>query len=380
MNLGSVGKHVGWVLAPKRRLRCSDVRASTHPTDRPSPPVLGQTLTAEGSLFAVFFSAAVLLLLWGCGRPAGEADGKDEGEESRVARSEKECDLGRVTVEVQPAKARLADEPTLTLTIDYAKGVTIRKPPFGESLGDFVIRDFREPLPEIKGDREIIRQVYTLEPTRSGELAIWPISVTFTDTRPGGDGKERTLDTEGLVVEIASVIDSEVPSLAELRPAAGPIELPEAASTSGWWLPVLLMVVIGAGVLVWYWRKRRRKAEEKPSLSPRELAYLELERLLEQDLAEQDVKRFYVELTGVVRRYIERTTGILAPEQTTEEFLQEISRRETFPPDERRRLQDFLESADLVKFAAHQPRKEDVEESFRRAKAFVGLEPMEVAA
>jgi hypothetical protein len=321
-----------------------------------------------------------LLFLSSCGRTVGDADGKGQEEEAQPARSQKECDLGRVTVEVEPAKARLSDEPTLTLTIDYAQGVTVRKPPFGESLGDFVIRDFREPLPKIEGDREILRQVYTLEPTRSGELAIWPISVTLTDTRPGGDGKERTLETEGLSVEIASVIDAEVPSLAELRPAAGPVELPESATARSWWLLILPILLFGAGALVWYWRKRRRQREEAPSLSPRELAYLELERLLEQGLTEQDVKLFYVELTAVVRRYIERTTGILAPEQTTEEFLQEISRRETFPPDERSRLQGFLESADLVKFAAHEPRKEDVEESFQRAKAFVGLEPMEVAA
>jgi hypothetical protein len=40
-------------------------------------------------------------------------------------------------------------------------------------------------------------------------------------------------------------------------------------------------------------------------------------------------------------------------------------------------LKDFLESADLVKFAAHQPMFSDVEESFRRAKVFVGLVPGE---
>jgi len=33
-----------------------------------------------------------------------------------------------------------------------------------------------------------------------------------------------------------------------------------------------------------------------------------------------------------------------------------------------------------VKFAAYQPRSDDVQESFRRAKAFIGLAPLEVAA
>ena len=89
--------------------------------------------------------------------------------------------------------------------------------------------------------------------------------------------------------------------------------------------------------------------------------------------------QFYVELTAVVRRYIERTTGIRAPEQTTEEFLREISQANTFNRDTNERLRNFLESADLVKFAAFRPRHEDVEESFSRAKIFIGLKAQEPA-
>ena len=107
---------------------------------------------------------------------------------------------------------------------------------------------------------------------------------------------------------------------------------------------------------------------------------MELQRLRESELAASDVKLFYVELTAIVRRYIERTKGIHAPEQTTQEFLQEISRRKDFPAEQSRRLRSFLEAADLVKFAAHQPREEDVEESFRRAKAFVGCADREEVA
>ena len=74
----------------------------------------------------------------------------------------------------------------------------------------------------------------------------------------------------------------------------------------------------------------------------------------------------HVRLTGIVRRFIERETGIHAPEQTTEEFLRAISSGDVFSRDERDRLREFLEVADLVKYAAHQPRKEDVEETFNR--------------
>jgi hypothetical protein len=274
----------------------------------------------------------------------------------------------------------LSDEPTLAVTISYEQGVKVRKPPFGESISDFIIRDIHEPPLRIEGNREIIEQTYTLEPTRTGKIFILPIAVTFTDARPNGDGKEHTLESEGLTVEVAAVAGDPIPSLEALRPAAGPVELPRsAAATIGWAAALAVLLAIVVGLLVWRRRAAARVTEAQP-LSPRELAYLELERLIEEKLAERDVKLFYVELTGVVRRYIERSTGIRAPEQTTEEFLREINRAGTFADDEGRRLKGFLEAADLVKFAAYQPRTDDVEESFRRAKAFIGLGPLEVAA
>jgi hypothetical protein len=137
--------------------------------------------------------------------------------------------------------------------------------------------------------------------------------------------------------------------------------------------------VLAAGLSTWRLWRRRRVAPEVP-LSPQELAYLELQRLVEAGLSQHDVKQFYVELTGVVRRYIERTTGIHAPEQTTEEFLHEISGGSVFSLAERERLAAFLESADLVKFAAHEPLAQDMEETFDRAKRFLRLVRQEAAA
>ncbi len=213
---------------------------------------------AAGVLLSTLLSA-------GCGRQSEQA--ASQSEEPKAARSEVRRGPVRVTVEVEPAKARLSDEPVLTLTIDREQGVTIRKPPFGESLGDFLIRDFREPLPQIKDGREIVKQIYTLEPTRTGEQFIQPISVNFTDNRPGGDGKQHTIQTEGLTVEIASVVQAEVPSLGDLRPAAGPVELPEPRSWFAWWLAAA--AAIGAAVFVWWRRRRRRNWAHERSLSPR---------------------------------------------------------------------------------------------------------------
>jgi len=48
--------------------------------------------------------------------------------------------------------------------------------------------------------------------------------------------------------------------------------------------------------------------------------------------------------------------------------------------DECSRLRDFLESADLVKFAAHQPRADDIAESIRRARLFIGIRSTQLSA
>lgn len=321
---------------------------------------------------------ATALAMWlGCRRAEHNA-AQTASEAARPARSSVERGPVRLTVEVAPSPARLSDDLKLTVTLDYVQGVRVRKPAFGQALGDFLIRDFHEPLPKTQGQREVIQQIYTLEPTRPGKISLDPIRVSFVDARPAGDGQERKIETEAVGVEIASVVAGDVPRLEKLRALAGPVELPHSR-TGGirWWIAAGAALL--AAVAALRLRKRRRTAQEEP-LSPQELAYLEFQRLVEEDWARRDVKQFYVELTGIVRRYIERTTSVRAAEQTTEEFLKETSRQAVFAPEDRQRLQSFLESADLVKFAAFHPQSADIEESFRRAKRFVGLEELEVAA
>ncbi|MFH1999070.1 MAG: hypothetical protein ABIK28_05270 [Planctomycetota bacterium] len=304
---------------------------------------------------------------------------KQVEEEEDAARTVMERGPLKIMVEVTPKKARLSDEPVLTLTLEAEQGVEVQKPPFGESLGAFVIRDFREPLPEIIENRTRIQQIYTLEPTQTGTLPIFPIKVTFIDNRPDGDGEEHSLETEGLEIEVASALGTEAPSLEDMKSAVPPMELPMRPMSRLWWILPGSLIALGALVL---WLRRRKTGEESiaKKLSPQEIAFLEFQKLLEDDWIEKDIKIFYVELTGIVRRYIERTTNIRAPEQTTEEFLREIGQKTVFPEPERLRLQRFLESADLVKFAAFHPGKEEIEDSFQRAKIFIGLDREEVAA
>ncbi|MCR5414328.1 MAG: hypothetical protein K6F50_06335 [Kiritimatiellae bacterium] len=87
-------------------------------------------------------------------------------------------------------------------------------------------------------------------------------------------------------------------------------------------------------------------------MSPIQRAWLELDMLVAKGLPDRGrYKDFYIELTMVVRRYIQRKYGVKAPHLTTEEFLREIGSGGGGAVPNRPKLAEFLESADLVKFA-----------------------------
>ena len=332
--------------------------------------------------------APIIALVSGCGflsnagkKTDAAAKASEDLADSEAVTSTIERGPVKVTVEVSPAKPRLSDLPQLRLTIRAEKGVRIDKPPFGQAFGEFLIRDFHEPLSSVDGNLEITRQVYVLEPTQSGKLTIAPIVVTFNDDRPQGDHRQHSIETDAITVDVSTVLDSDAPSLANLRPNSEPVELPSPSNLFwGWFVGSTLATATGAWI---FWRIRHRSGMREAELTAQELAWLELEQLVCADLSRTDITRCYVELTGVVRRYIERSTGIHAPEQTTEEFVHEIASYNHYADAEQQRLRDFLQSADLVKFAGYQPLDSDIEGSFERAKRFIGLQstvPQETAA
>lgn len=120
----------------------------------------------------------------------------------------------------------------------------------------------------------------------------------------------------------------------------------------------------------------RRVKEHR--MSPIERAWVELDRLLKKGLPGRGrYKDFYVELTMVVRRYVQRKYGIRAPHLTTEEFLRECGAVEGRVGDTAA-LSRFLESADMVKFAGVQATPEMADEATDSARSYLKGDSREV--
>ena len=83
------------------------------------------------------------------------------------------------------------------------------------------------------------------------------------------------------------------------------------------------------------------------------------------------VDAFYVEVSSVLRVYLEERFGLRAPELTTEEFLLGLESGDQLARGHRAELERFLMQCDLVKFAAVVPGENEHLATFALAEAFV---------
>ena len=112
----------------------------------------------------------------------------------------------------------------------------------------------------------------------------------------------------------------------------------------------------------------RRVKEHR--MSPIERAWVELDRLIKKGLPGRGrYKDFYVELTMVVRRYVQRKYGVRAPNLTTEEFLRECEASGRC--GNAATLKKFLESADMVKFAGVEASPDMADEATDSARGYL---------
>ena len=116
---------------------------------------------------------------------------------------------------------------------------------------------------------------------------------------------------------------------------------------------LIALAVLLIGTLFWKFMRRRKQLIEKdagPLRSPLEIA---LERLghLESESARLEVEPFIVEVSDVVRDYLETALAIPAREQTSEEFLLTLHQKPGLPGTLQDHMPPFLEKCDLVKFA-----------------------------
>ncbi|MBK8097127.1 MAG: hypothetical protein IPK26_08470 [Planctomycetes bacterium] len=206
------------------------------------------------------------------------------------------------------------------------------------------------------------RTVLKLRPIEGpGTLTIAPFSAKAKDGTVAATTPELKLEVTSLLAEAGPGLEDHSELLVPRWP--------------WWWWAVGGAAVLLLVLFLWWWRRRPQPGAASPTevpLPPHVKAQRALARLRhEPRTTPAQIEQFYVQVSLVLRVYLEERFGLHAPERTTEEFLQEIEGSDRMAVDQNLRLKRFLGQCDLVKFAAMVPGEDVHLETFALAEQFV---------
>lgn len=314
---------------------------------------------------------AALIALAACGGESRAREDKPQPPPPEAIAKTSENGPVKATVKVWPQAPALGDPLYLELTITAAPGVTVAAPFEDEGLGRFQALGWTHDTRRTDDGGTVETQRYTLEPPGSGKHRIPPFRLLVTDARPGST---ETAPTELLTEEIPIAVAPVDPARAAeaLAPARGTLPL-----RIGGWPRWLIAAVIAAGLVlvagvVLGIRALRRRAVVRARISAYEVAVRRLAALERGGVPEGDgLDAWFVELSAIVRQYLEERYRVRAPELTTEEFLQVARRAAGLSAEHRELLSAFLERCDRVKFAGYRPDADESLATLKAARAFV---------
>jgi hypothetical protein len=274
----------------------------------------------------------------------------------------------RITLTIDPPEVEIQRDVLLTLRIDAPDHMEISLPALEDRFTGFSLAGRFERDPESSAGRTTREIHIRLTPIVSESYRVAPIPMTYID-RSVTPPLSGWFPTAHVDLELRSPWTVE--SGDTIKDTLAPLWIHASFKTIATFVAVAILCMAIA-IALWKLMGRVKEQITTRRMSPRERALRELQQLLSTDFVKRGlVKTFYLELTMVVRRYIERQHGVRAPEQTTEEFLAEISRDPRFMESVLARLRDFLRAADMVKFAAYHPSNEAIDTATQTARGYI---------
>ena len=254
----------------------------------------------------------------------------------------------------------IGDRIRLEVDVRYRSGVKIDFPAFKDDrIGDFEIKDSGGEVRKGLFGGMLMKRWYYIAAYSVGKHEVPPIEIKY---RKKGEKAEKSVKTRALNISIDSILPKNMP--ADIKDVKAPFAYFEIQ-----WLlisSILTIILIIVVALIFIFRKK-----PAPVKLPHETALEELEASRGNFLKSSDLKEYYAGISDCIRRYIERTFKLKAPEMTTEEFLGSLGDSRTLSLDQKDLLKAFLNACDLVKFAKYTPARPEIESVFAAAKKFI---------
>lgn len=278
-----------------------------------------------------------------------------------------------VTAVLDKTSVTIGDKIRYSLVVSAKNDIEVEFPDFEGNLGNFNLKDFGSGKQVFWGRQKITRW-YILDTYVIGKQTLPKALVKY---RRQGESDWDRLESEEKEIEVKSLLDK--PGVKrELRPIKDPLDFPSRGRYV--LLGILILLFILAGIVIF--RKKRKNSALPLDLPPaHQIALQKLNELKAKGLiAQGKIKEYYIEISGIIRHYIEDRFKLSAVEMTSEEFLLKARDAQELSLKQKDLLSDFLLSCDLVKFARYSPSEKEIEAVFESAKRFIEETKKEINA
>lgn len=272
-------------------------------------------------------------------------------------------DQGPIALSLSTNRIRIGDPVRVTLTARHEPGARLEVPDLNRGR-EIVLRQVTQPE---QADPALTRYDITLTSLIPSNHVLSTNALTLI----APDGAVTTQAFPFASLEVRSLL---VETNAALRPAKALAAWPDPRLRMALLIGIAFALVIGGIVLAIFLRTRRLRPLPPPPPPPpaHEWALAALAALRAKPyIAAGQAAPFYVELSGIVRRYLEHRFGLHAPERTTDEFIREAASSDALTAGQQQWVGAFLEQSDLVKFARHEPAAADMEAGCAAAERLV---------
>lgn len=269
---------------------------------------------------------------------------------------------------VDSADYLVGDYINYTLEIRADKEIEIINPFFRDSLKQVEIIKENPPRKLEEGNIEILTFGYTVSYFDSSIITLPPIAVQY---KIKGSNEVKTVLSNPVTFSVHTL---QVDQQAEIKDVKEPITIPLD------WKFILLIAVITLLVLAvvyYFYRRYKKKKAEQPikkkvmRIPAHVRALSALDNLESRKLWQQGkVKEYHSNITDIIRNYFEERFNLPALELTTSEQIQQL----TYVPVAENILNitnEFLNNADLVKFAKFIPLPSVNEEMMKQARKII---------
>ena len=268
-------------------------------------------------------------------------------------------------VSVSADTLTIGDVFTVRIDADYPEDIKLSEPSGKAATGAFILKSEPEIKSKTRKSRKYDEYTFTLSVFETGDLEIPVFEFFWYDS----EGNQNVVKSPTRNIYIKSILPADTTGL-EIKDIIGPKPLPRH-----WWPYIIAILVAAAvGVFIYWLYKRKMKAVEIPQAPlepPYDAAIRQLTVLKGKDLpGKGKIKQYYIELSDIVRYYIQGRFNIIAVEATTYELKRSLNHPDLVREKSSKAL-SFLSRTDMVKFAKHTPEQNFIAEDYDLVKDFV---------